>query len=166
MPRTAVSSLVRRAFAARRPLDVTSSSCCRPAFAGMLPTPSHTNTTAGAGMGYYSQQNQQRAGLSTLRRGLTGPLSSRLRLPMRSLEDFRDPEIVKVCYAKHDTCLALGGEATLGRHTSRLATAAVMSRSLRGLAFVAPCLVQEGRIDGRVECSRYSRACELLLHAL
>lgn len=155
MPRTAVSSLVRRAFAARRPLDVTSSSCCRPAFAGMLPTPSHTNTTAGAGMGYCSQQNQQRAGLSTLRRGLTGPLSSRLRLPMRSLEDFRDPEIVKVCYAKHAHFPhARGAEATLGRHTSRLATAAVMSRSLRGLAFVAPC-------------SRYSRACcEQLLQAL
>eukprot|EP00903_Cladosiphon_okamuranus_P010183 g9642.t1 len=38
---------------------------------------------------------QQQSGLSTLRRGLTGPLSARLRLPMRGLEEFRDPEIVK-----------------------------------------------------------------------
>lgn len=105
MPRTAVSSLVRRAFAARRSLDVTSSSsCCHPAFSGMLPTPSYPNTTAGAGMGCCSQQNQQRAGLSTLRRGLTGPLSSRLRLPMRGLEEFRDPEIVKVCMSMIFIC--------------------------------------------------------------
>ncbi|CAN0195824.1 unnamed protein product [Laminaria digitata] len=96
MPRTAVSSLVRRAFAARRPLDVTSSSsspssCCRM----LLPTSSHTKTASGAGLGCCSLQHQQRAGLSTLRRGLTGPLSSRLRLPLRGLEEFRDPEIVK-----------------------------------------------------------------------
>ena len=109
IPRATVSSLLRRAFAARRPLDVTSSSsCCRPAFAGKLPTLSHTDTTAGAGMGCCSQLNQQRAGLCTLRRGLTGPLSSRLRLPMRGLEEFRDLEIVKVR-------VALGSEATLGQ---------------------------------------------------
>lgn len=39
---------------------------------------------------------QQRAELSTLRRGVTGPLSARVRLPMRGLEEFRDPEIIKV----------------------------------------------------------------------
>eukprot|EP00904_Undaria_pinnatifida_P013989 jgi/Undpi1/9720/HiC_scaffold_27.g12176.m1 len=58
----------------------------------MLPS---SNTSGMGCSSSSSQQHQQRAGLSTTRRGLTGPLSSRLRLPMRGLEDFRDPEIVK-----------------------------------------------------------------------
>ena len=44
----------------------------------------------------YAQQQLQRAGFSTLGRGLTGPMSARKRFPMRGLEEFRDQDIVKV----------------------------------------------------------------------
>lgn len=38
----------------------------------------------------------QQARMTTIRGGVTGPLSARVRLPMRGLEEFRDPEIIKV----------------------------------------------------------------------
>lgn len=116
--RAGVASLVRRAFAARRPLGVgaTTSSCsisssarCATALPAAGAPSSLRSSTTGSGSGIrplcssssgkkqqLQQQLQQRSGLSTLRRGLSGPQSARLRLPMRGLEEFRDPEIVKV----------------------------------------------------------------------
>eukprot|EP00752_Nemacystus_decipiens_P016761 g14999.t1 len=107
-----VTSLVRRAFTARRPLVATTSpsfsihTSSSPATAlgasavSLLGRTARPGQSAGSSSSnenaqQHQHQHQQRSGLSTLRRGLTGPLSARLRLPMRGLEEFRDPEIVK-----------------------------------------------------------------------
>ncbi|CAN0287681.1 unnamed protein product [Pylaiella littoralis] len=109
--RAGVVSLLRRAFAARRPpLGMTScsfSSSVRCLTAVSVPSSlRHSGSSSRVGpqcssSGSSKQQHkhkekqQQRSGLSTLRRGLSGPHSARLRLPMRGLEEFRDPEVVK-----------------------------------------------------------------------
>ncbi|CAM9455753.1 unnamed protein product [Scytosiphon promiscuus] len=114
-----VSSLVRRAFAVRRPLVGTPSSFSSICTTTSLPatavapglvlgsccssssSSNRSSSSRGVGQGGNGGQQhlhvpqQQRAGLSTLRRGLTGPLSARQRLPMRGLEEFTDTEIVK-----------------------------------------------------------------------
>ncbi|CAM9506117.1 unnamed protein product [Ectocarpus fasciculatus] len=90
-----VSSLLRRAFAVRRPPVSTSSSfspICRTTVPAATRSTAERSSCSG---GQHVPHQHQRAGLSTLRRGLTGPLSARLRLPMRGLEEFRDPEVVK-----------------------------------------------------------------------
>lgn len=93
-----VSSLLRRAFAVRRPPVSTPSSfltspICRTTVPAATRSTAERSSCSG---GQHVPHQHQRAGLSTLRRGLTGPLSARLRLPMRGLEEFRDPEVVKV----------------------------------------------------------------------
>lgn len=114
--RSRVASLVRRAFTARRPLVATisspfsthTSSATAATAAGASPASllgrtARSRQSSSSGNKHILQHqklhqhlHQQKSGLSTLRRGLTGPLSARLRLPMRGLEEFRDPEIVKV----------------------------------------------------------------------
>lgn len=99
------ANLFRQAFAVRRPLTVSlPSSCVRHHHAfpsGMANATISAPCTVPNSLfiaGGCTQQYQlcQRAGLSTLRRGLTGPFSARVRLPMRGLEEFRDFKIVKV----------------------------------------------------------------------
>ncbi|CAN0025373.1 unnamed protein product [Ectocarpus sp. 12 AP-2014] len=92
----AVSSLLRRAFAVRRPPTVSTSSSFSPICSTTIPAAAPRSTPERSCSGsQHVPHRHQRAGLSTLRRGLTGPLSARLRLPMRGLEEFRDPEVVK-----------------------------------------------------------------------
>lgn len=91
-----VSSLLRRAFAVRRPPVVSTSSSFSPICSTTMPAAPRSTAERSCSGSQHVPHRHQRAGLSTLRRGLTGPLSARLRLPMRGLEEFRDPEVVKV----------------------------------------------------------------------
>lgn len=100
-----VPSFLRQSVAARRPLAAVFSSCGR---GGLAQAAAPACLAPRVIVCSPQQQQQQRAGLSTLRRGLAGPLSARLRLPMRGLEEFRDPEIIKVQTSACGCWLRLG----------------------------------------------------------